>query len=238
MVITIDVPKGSKLLIKENQKVEIGEPYLESKTESVVAVPIAKRLEIDPTKIFHYLKKLVGEEIKKGEVIASKKGFLTNLVVKSEYDGIIKEINHENGEVIITTYKDKKKTVSSYFKGKVKKIEDGEIKLEVEQADDFRLATSSDNFGGETYYLEDSRLDFTSGDIEEKIVIAEKISTFAWTKSEALGAKGFITLTKIEDQEETKCAQLKNIADIEKIMKQKFPYCLIDRKNSKIILYK
>ncbi len=239
MVITISIPDNAKCLLKENQKVDIGTPYLEKRSESRAEVAVAKRLDIDPSKIFHYLKKLVGEKIKKGETLALKKGFFTTVRIKSDYDGVIQEINHNDGVLVITTEEGDSKTHNAFFKGKVKKIEDNEIKLEVEEMKEFHLSNATDNFGGETFFLNGSPDSLTSTDVSGKVLIAESISNFAQIKAEALGTLGFVTLNKIEEKnEDVHYAQLKNIADKDKIKKVHLPYCAIDKKNSRIILYK
>ena len=233
MVITIVIPDGVKCLLKENQGVDFTTALFEKKTESLKTVNVAKSLNIDASKIFHYLKKLVGEEIKKGEPLAVKKGMFSTNSVESEYDGVIKEINHNLGEVIMTTTGHDKKIQKSYFTGHVKKIEDKKIKLEVKDAAEFPLKAASADFGGEINYL---KKDF-SDEVGGKIVIAKEISPFLETKVDALGAVGLVTLNKLEDEPDVNFGQIKNIADIEKIQKLSFPYCVIDKKNSKIILY-
>lgn len=239
MVITISIPETGRCLLKENQKIEFGIPYIEKKTESKVEVEVARKLDIDPSKIFHHLKKLVGEKIVKGETLALKKGIFTTARVKSEYDGTIQEINHNSGVVIITTEVGDNKTFNSFFKGKVKKISDMEIKLEVEKADEYKLANSTGDFGGQTFYFTEKTHDIRSSDVSMGVVVAEGINPFMQTKAEALGCTGFVTMEKIEERTDgVSYAQLKSIGDIEKIIKHNYPYCLIDKKNSRIVFYK
>lgn len=238
MVITLSIPETGHCLLKENQKVEFGVPYLEKKSESKVEVEVAKKLDIDPGKIFHYLKKLVGEKIKKGETLALKKGMFSTSRVKSDFDGVVQEIDHNNGVVVITTEVGDNHTFNSFFKGKVKKIEDNELKLEVEKAEEYHLANATNDFGGGAFYLKEDS-DIKSSDVTSNVVIADSITSFMQIKAEALGTAGFVTMAKIEEKaNDVNYAQLKNIGDIEKIKKHAFPYCLIDKKNSRIVFYK
>jgi glycine cleavage system H lipoate-binding protein len=239
MVITINIPEGGRCLLKENQKVDFGVPYLEGKSESKIEIQVAKKLDIEPAKIFHYLKKLVGEKIKKGETLALNKSLFSTSRVKSEYDGTIQEINHNDGVVVITTEVGDDKTFDAFFKGKVKKIDKDEIKIEVASAEEFKISNSTASFGGGTFYLKDTSSDMTSSNISANVVLAKSVSPFTQIKAEALGTAGFVTLNKIEERiDEVQYAQLKNIADVEKIYKLNYPYCLIDKKNSRIVFYK
>ncbi len=239
MVITINIPENARCLLKENQKVDFGIPYLEGKTESKVEIQVAKKLDIDSSKIFHYLKKLVGEKIKKGETLALKKSLFSTNRVKSEFDGVIQEINHNDGVVVLTTEVGDDKTFEAFFKGKVKKVEKGEIKIETGAVEEFRLNAATSDFGGGAYYPKGSVANLTSTDVSNNVMVAESVDSFTQVKAEALGVKGFVTIKKIEDQTEgIEYAQLKNIADMEKIKKHDYPYCLIDKKNSKIVFYK
>lgn len=237
MVITIEVPDGAKCLLKENQNINIGDSFYEQKTESLKTVAVAKKLNIDAGHIFHYLKKLVGEEIKKGDVLAEKKSLFTHAVVVSDVDGIIKEINHNLGEIILAASGHDKKIKKSYFTGYIKKIDNNKIKLEVKRGEEFPLKLASGNFGGPSLIIKKGLSDDIEGEVEGKVVIARELSPFLQTKAEALGVKGLITLNKLEEEPDVEVAQIKNIADAEKIQKLSFPYCTVNKKNSKMILY-
>jgi len=237
MTIFITLPEGSKCLLKEGQKVDLATPFIENEVSCEVKIPIAKKLEIDHDKIFRYLKKLVGEKIKKGDIIAIKKGFFGTTKVVSEYNGLIKEINHHSGELIVNTTNNDKKTIYCYFKGKIKNISENKIQLEVEKAEDFLLKTTTGNFGGAAYYYQE-KTDLKSEDINSKIVIFESISSFYQTKIEALGNIGFVSLIKLPEETTLNNCLIKNIDDIKKIFKHNLPYCLIDNKTNKLYFYK
>ncbi|MFZ6034810.1 MAG: hypothetical protein ACOYUB_01495 [Patescibacteria group bacterium] len=239
MVITIHIPDGAHCLLKENQKVNFGDPYIEKRSESKIDVPVAKKLDIEPSKIFHYLKKLVGEKVKKGETLAVKKGLFSTAKIKSEHDGVIQEINHNDGIVRITIAEGDKRTIDATFKGKVREISDGEIKIEVDDSEEYRISNATSDYGGGTYFIGGEAPDLKSGDIHGKVVISESISEFNQIKAEALGAIGFVTQIKIDKKNsDVGYAQLKSVGDMEKITRKKFPYCLIDKKNSRIVFYK
>lgn len=238
MVIDIPLSTNAKCLLKEGQKVDFETEFLEKKSEVQVTIGIAKKLNIDPSKIFRYLKRLVGEEIKKGETLALKKGFITNQRVVSQYEGIIQEIDHLKGDVIITTYIDEKKTQKCFFKGKVKDVEKTKVSLEVEKSAEFAIKPTEIDFGGEVFYQKRGHDDLNSANIAGKILVADEVSDFLQVKSEALGVLGYITINKLKEETDNGHVQLKNINDLEKVQKLNYPYCLIDKKNSVAIFYK
>ena len=117
MIINIQIEGKNNFLIKEGDKVDFEIPFLEKFSQSIITIDIAKKLDIDPGKIFRYLKKLVGEEIKKNQIIALKHGLLNSIKLVSEYNGHIKEVNHNTGKITINIDKNQKSTEKCFFKG-------------------------------------------------------------------------------------------------------------------------
>ena len=236
MIINIQIDDKSNYLIKEGDKVDFETPFRENIFQSTVTIDIAKKLDINPSKIFRYLKKLVGEEIKKNQIIASKNGLFIGTKIISEYDGHIKEVNHNTGKIILNIDKNEKFIEKCFFKGKIKSIKDKEIKVEVSKAEEYSLKIATATFGGEVLYLK-NETDLYSSNVSKKIIIVDSISDYFQTKAEALGANGFITLLKLPDYSELNQALIKNIDDIKKIVKNNYSYCIIIQKENKIIFY-
>src|SRR4030065_1627239 len=103
MLITIPFSSSDRCLLKEGQMVDFETPFLQKKVEEEINIAIAKNLNVPPQKIFHYLKKFVGESIEKNETIASNKGLFTTKKVISKHSGLIKEINHSDGSITISS---------------------------------------------------------------------------------------------------------------------------------------
>ena len=122
MLISISISVFDRCLLKEGQLVDFDTPFLEKKVEEEINVSIAKNLDVPPQKIFHYLKKFVGESIEKNETIAINKGIFTTKKIVSKYSGLIKEINHSDGSITILNKTEIENTINSFFKGKVNKI--------------------------------------------------------------------------------------------------------------------
>ena len=236
MLITIPISTSDHCLLKEDQEVDFETPFLQRKVEEEVNISIAKNLNVSPEKIFHYLKKFVGESIKKDETIAVNKGMFTTKKIVSKYSGLIKEINHSNGSITILSKTEIENTVNSFFKGKIAKIKKNELSVEVSKGEQFPAKNISQNFGGKTFYA-DKNLDFYTENVFNGIVVCENITSYYKSKAEALGCKGFLSLSKLSQDLETPYAQLKNINDYKKIIKIKFAYCTVVSSSSTIYFY-
>lgn len=236
MNIIIPLSNFDHCVLKENQEVDFETPFLQKKTEEEVNISIAKNLGVSPEKIFHYLKKFVGEVIEKDETIAINKGIFTTKKVISKYSGLIKEINHSDGSITILSRTETENTINSFFKGKVEKIKKNEISIEVGKGEEYPGKNIEQNFGGKTFYANEN-LDFNSENIFNSIVVCENITPYYKAKAEALGCKGFLSLSKLADDSDILNAQLKNINDYKKIIKTKFTYCTMLSNSSTIYFY-
>jgi hypothetical protein len=236
MLITVPLSVTDNCLLKEDQEVDFETPFLEEKTEEEVKISIAKNLNVSPQKIFHYLKKFVGETIEKDETLAVNKGIFSTRKVVSKYSGLIKEINHADGTITVLSHEGVENTVNSYFKGKVEKIKRNELTIEVGKGEDFPGKNLHKSFGGKVFYL-DEKQDFNSENIFNSVIVCENISSYYRAKSEALGCLGFISLSKLTDELGSPFAQLKNINDYKKIVKAKFTYCTVVAGSSTIYFY-
>ncbi len=236
MHITIPLFESDKCLLKEDQVVGFETPFIQKKVEEEINISIAKNLNIDPQKIFNYLKKFVGESIEKGETIAFNKGIFSTKKIISKYSGLIKEINHSDGSITILSKTETENTVNSYFKGKVTKIKKNELIIDVGRGEEFPGKNISRNFGGKTFYL-DENPDFILENLYNSIVVCEDITSYYKAKAEALGTSGFLSLSKLAEDLEFPSGQLKNFNDYKKIIKAKFTYCTILSNSSSIYFY-
>jgi hypothetical protein len=236
MLLNIPLFISDRCLLKEDQAVDFETPFLQNKIEEEINISIAKNLNVPPQKIFHYLKKFVGESIEKDETIASNKGMFTTKKIISKYSGLIKEINHSDGSITILSKTEAENTVNSFFKGKVSKIKKNELSIEVGKGEQFPAKNISQNFGGKAFYLDES-LDFYTENVFNSIVVCENITSYYKSKAEALGCQGFLSLSKLSQDLGVPYAQLKNINDYKKIIKTKFTYCTIVSNSSIIYFY-
>src|SRR3989339_1649890 len=137
MLITIALTDSDRCLLKEDQEIDFDKPFLQKKVEEEINISIAKNLDVPPQKIFHYLKKFVGESVEKNDTLAINKGIFTTKKIISKYSGLIKEINHSDGSITILSKTETENTVNSYFKGKINKIKKNELSIEVNKGEEF-----------------------------------------------------------------------------------------------------
>jgi len=241
MIVDYQIPSNVNLLVKKGDRVNFETPLFENNVYEEIKIDVVKNLEINPKTIFRYLVKLVGEKVEKDEIIASKKGIFSSKKIASPFDGTITEIDHNLGTVTINTLSsDKKNIILSPFFGTVEKVEKNLLKIKLNKGEEFELKKSSDDFGGEIFYLNQSEYYQISNEtLENKIIVStdEKLPSFIQIKAEALGAKGFITLQSLSEKTDCQFAVLKNIADLKKIVEKNFKYCTVIKKSDKIYFY-
>lgn len=244
MLITISNPYKKNLLIKAGQKVDFDTPLANINSREQIKIFIAQKLGIAPKKIFAYLKKFVGDSIKKDEILAQKKTLLTQHTYKSQCDGIIKEVNHEEGIVIIDSISSKESIVHCFFKGEIVKTDMNTIELKVKNGTDFLLkqivlpeGIYAMELGGSIVCVE--KIDSTVNEecIQNKFVVIPQISSYEQAKIEALGAFGFITAHRLKEASYIPSALLKNASDIKAMQEHAYSNCIINRKESKIYVY-
>src|SRR4030066_1366119 len=153
MIIKIPLSDKYKILIKEEQSVDFDTPLVKRVDKKDLKIHLAQELDIQPSKIFLSMKKNVGEKINKGDILAVKKSLLSAQKYVCDFDGIIKEINHNDGSVIITSSNEKLKPENSFFKGIINKIQQNEIELKVETYVKYELKETNENFGGEVLLI-------------------------------------------------------------------------------------
>lgn len=241
MIISLRLPFEGKTGLKIGEKVDFDKPLFQEKQTQEIKFLLAEKLGVAPNKIFHHLKKFVGDDIKKGEILAEKKSFLDNKKVLSDIDGILREINHNEGYVLVDIKSSEVKTKNCFFKAEIEDIDEQTIKLKVGNVKEFaikEIVNVQDEFiGWPVYYLAEKPKEFIEEDVTGKIIVCSEMVSYHQAKLEALGATGFISLHHLSDQTSLPFIKLKNIEDMKSIFKVQLPYCIIDRKESKIILY-
>ncbi len=229
MQATITIPEGAKCLLKAGQTVDFGMPFLEKKSTMTVTLEAASALGIAPSKIFNHLRKFVGDTINVGDLLGINKGLLSTKKIKSKFAGMIKEIDHTTGNIIIVAAGDSDMIQKIFFRGEITAVHKQAITVELKKGREFPLQKMTTDFGGKVSYIENG--------LDGKIFFAETITGYLQLKAEAVGAAGFITLTRLNEETDLPSAQLKNIADSKKILDLQLPYCLISREHSTIYFY-
>jgi len=234
MKITFTIPGDGDLNIKTGQTIKFGDPLFQKSVTVNKIVNLAKELRIKPDKIFFSLKKMVGDIINKGDLIAEKKSLFLHNLYHSEYSGVLKEINHYNGTITINVKgePDKDSYCCAYFQGEIINIHNRKITLKVNNQFSFALKSASQDFGGLVFLVKKDHLERESiHDIDNKIIITDIISEYQQSKFEALGAKGFVTVNPLYIPSDLPFAQSKQS------LQDDFTACIVDKKNNTIFLY-
>ena len=235
MLIYIAIPEGTMCLLKEGQSVTFDTPFIQTRESKEVKVPLSQKLGVSPQKIFNFMKKFVGDPLKKGDVIAEKNSLFTVRRVRSEHEGILKEINHADGHVVIEDLEGEKTVTNCYFKGEIQKVSGNKLTLEVSTAKELKVKDATRSFGGE-YKFVMSESDIGDADIDEKILLFDSVSDYMATKAEALGAKGFVSLKKVSSVT-IPTAQFASIEDYKKIKESNMTYCVVNSSYSTMYFY-
>lgn len=237
MHVTISLPEGSECLLTKGQEVDFTTPFLKAHDAVELTIPIGKKLKIDGTKIFKYLKKFVGEKVQKDEVIATRKSFFLSHTIISEHDGVIKEIDHTQGIIVIKTKSDEMTDRTCYFTGEITEIDKHEVVLKTKKGGSYKTSRSSESFGGEAWYgTNESLSSVTTEDVEDKVVVVDNLTPYDQAKLEAMGIRGYITVEPLKEHTSLPNAQIKE-DDITTARKEKHTYCIIDTPSSKLYFY-
>jgi len=239
MIISLPLPKEGVCLLKEGEKITFGEPFFQIYQTEELTISVAEKLKINPSEIFKYLKKFVGEKIEKNEILAEKKNWFGKKKVWCDKEGIIKQINHNDGTISISIKSDKKDILKTFFSGEVFQIKEEVIEIKVKKGKAYPVKESNADFGGEVSYFFDNKKFFSlfSQNINNKFVLVEKMDPIFQAKNEALGASGFISLNKLPEKTDLYFALIKNIDDFKNICYLKYPYCLNIKKKGIIYFY-
>lgn len=238
MVLIIPPPEKGKPLIKVGQKVDFATPLYEEKTMREVKVYISQKIDVSPKKIFQYVKKLVGDSVDRGEIIAEKKAFMGGKSYKSEVSGILKEINHVDGSVLIDVATSESTVLNSFFKGEITSLTPLEIHLKVEKSKEYEAKDQGGKpFGGPVFYMKHETDPYSEEEIAGRVIVSQAVSSYTQMKMEALGASGFVTLHHITESTEVPRAAFKQIKDYEDACKHKLSYCFVNGKTGKIVFY-
>ena len=155
----------------------------------------------------------------------------------SEHTGILKEINHIDGSILIEVSSTDRAVRKAFFIGEAVKIEDGSLQIKVAVANEYEIKNAKDTCGGKTLFIKNENNIYDEDRVSGNVVVADTISEYNQTKIEALGASGFATLHVLSESTSTPAVLFKQIKDFEDAVKHHLSYCFIDSKTSKIVFY-
>ena len=233
MILEIAIDPEKKLVIKIGDKVGFDTPLYKNKEKAEERIEVATLLSIHPKKIFHHLKKNVGDIVTVGDLLAEKKSFFSDKKITSHIEGIITEVDHIEGVVLIETQKDTSFEYC-YFAGHVVEITKKHIQVKIGKHVQLPAKYVEKEFGGMIWLLSDQ----TTISFESPVGIAERATEYEVAKLEALGGSGLITSYKYEGNTSLPKAEFKLKDSYKEVVSSKeFSCCFAQVLNSTIILY-
>ena len=238
MNIVLKLPAGSDILVKEGKDIDFGADLVSENKIQDVTIELSRILSLQNRKIFDALRKFVGEKVNKGDLIAENNKMFLKKQYFSEYEGIIKEVNHDDGTLIISTRSTEKSTAASTVKGTVEKIDKNQITVKIKEAQSYPFTELSESFGGVAVYCKPGRAQLLSEhEIQGNIVVTEKLLPYEHIKLETLGAKAFVLKEPLTDKTFLPVIVIKDADDFSKIMSDKKAYCTADSVNGQLYFY-
>ncbi len=237
MKVPVKIPQSADILIKKGQKVDFTTPLLRRKDNKRVQIPLAEVMRFAPDKIFLKVKKTIGDKIQKGDLLAEEKSFMSAKRYVSQVEGVLKEINHVLGILIIEQESDDSSEILCYFQGEVEAINDGYIELKVQDAHKAQSQDPIEFMGAEMYYTSIEGIPFSEDDIKGKGVFALSFNPMDHSKVEALGAQALILEKKLETGGSIAQIVLLTPQDVEIIHKKKYPFFIVGPEPNTLYFY-
>jgi len=191
---------GAKILIKAGDildpNTEIAEiPGL----PSLQIIPVSNIFGIKGEKIPKYLKKNIGEFVKKGEIIAEKRQVFSQLLLKSPMDAKLREIDLKKGTLTLEPSEGKSEKIVTPVHGRVKNISPGYVEMEIEGAVFPVLTGSGKDVTGTIKHVKGERIGILDvwEEVGENVLLCENISGELVAKLEVVGVSGLITAKKV-----------------------------------------
>ena len=237
MKVPVAYPTGAELLVTAGQRVDFTTPFYKKKGVSTINIPVAENLKFSPDRIFLALKKVVGDQIKKGDLLAENKSFLSTKQFVSSVNGLIKEIDHITGSLLVELENGENKLEYCFFTGEIAAIHEDHLELKVEKAIHHDIQHTNHYFGASVYYADDPEKPFTEDKICDKCIVGEHINPIELPKIDTLGAKAILTDRQLPPHNAVTQLFLRNEGDFKEILKLQYPYCLTDLDCNTIYFY-
>lgn len=236
MKVPVKIPQNSEVLIEAGQRVDFSTPLLKRKGKKSIHIPLAEIMKFPPDKIFLRLKKTIGDRVQQGDLLAEEKSMFGSKRYFSQIDGILKEINHVQGSLIIEQDSNDKDVISCFFSGEIDAIYDGYLDLKVHHAHKVETAEPIEYIGSEIYYSPSGDTVFVEEDINGKCIVTTELKPMDHSKIEALGARGLIVMEKIPSISLTQII-LPKTSDFETIQTKKFPFVIVGPEENTLYFY-
>lgn len=238
MTITFSISIPGNLRIKAGQLVDFDTPLIKSVTTEGFRVNVSEELGIPNDKIFMHTSKIVGDTVVANEILAERKTTFGTKKIASPKAGVIKQIDHETGTLVVESVSEMSNTIFAYFKGNVKELKGTTVTLEVSSSDSYSLKDVAGDFGGEILYRDNQRLaNLSENDLRNKVVLTESIRLAETVRLDVLGARGIISKEDIKEKEGVYSAELEDKTLWPALITSSHTHCIVDKKNCTLYLY-
>ena len=232
MILEIPIDPEKKLAIKVGEKVDFDTPLYINKEKSEERIEVAELLSIHPKKIFHHLKKNVGDSIMIGDLLAEKKSLFSDKRVTSHIEGVITEVDHIEGVILIETQKDTQ-SEHCWFAGQVVEVSKKQVQVKIGKHTELEAKYVEKDFGGMIWLLDEE----SQNSPTYPVGIAERTTEYEVAKLEALGGRGLITSYKYEGVTSLPKAEFKLKDSCKEAELKQFSCCFAQVHHSTIMLY-
>ena len=216
------LPKGTKF--KEGEVVDWGKKSLKEQTETEAIIDLAVELAIEPKAIFKHLKVNLGEMVKKGQLLAQKKGLLGGKELKAPQNAEVRGINHEEGTLTLAI--SQITNVPFAIKATCVKKDKGHWYFKVSDGVEIPVQNSLDtNFGGYCSYIH-SPSQISLETCETRIVITQDLDIMDQAKIAALGPIAIVSYEASYRDLSLPLLLLANKADWKNLFAKKWQLCL------------
>lgn len=197
-VIQLPTASNLKLLVKQSDYVKAGDLLAEYTDENdTKSIHISKLLSIPPEKVLSYMKKNIGDSVGVGDILAQKKSVFSSLTVKCPISGMIKHVDLKKGSIDVSIGGvTVKKTILAPVSGKIAKIEEGKIDIEMKgQVYKAHSAGGEEIVAMMIHYTHDmvDMFDIRTG-VEQCAILCKGMTEDALYKLDAMGAAAAISL--------------------------------------------
>lgn len=187
------LPEGSRVQVEVGDRVLRGQPVAsqEGKTREI---DLGKLLGVPAKRVGKYLLSSLGSQVKKGQMLAEKKGLFKKKFFKSPIDGVLESLTEKG--ILKIREKKKGQEIKIPTNGKVKKIKEEKVLIEVpvvKIAGDWAIGKSTWGLVKICSSKEKNELADLGEEIEGKLLAFKgEIPVALAYKAEALGATGLV----------------------------------------------
>jgi hypothetical protein len=238
MNVSLKIPENAACALTEKDHVDFDSILFIKNITQHEIINVAKTLSIKPNEIYKFINHVIGDKINIGDLIAQKSNIFSTKKVFSDYSGKVIDIDHKAGNITLSTTKEKGYKIKSFFKGKIKTVEQSFIIADIDIINDYAIEKSNSDGGGEIYVINnnDNFFNVNENQVKNKIIFIENMNINILVKIAALGATGAVC-NNFDNDDSIPIWKPKDATLFNKIPKINCKYVIISSSDSKLYLY-